>query len=66
MLALRLTEGLSEERCRARFGYGIPAELRRRAAPLARAGYCRVSPEGIALTRTGFLVSNAVLAELLV
>ena len=65
MLALRLTEGLREERCRERFGHGIPQELRRRAAVLARGGYCRVPAEGVALTRAGFLVSNAVLAKLL-
>ena len=65
MLALRLTEGLREESFRVRFGYPIPEAMRRRAAPLGRAGYCRVSPEGIALTRTGFLVSNAVIGELL-
>ena len=65
MLALRLTEGLREDRCLARFGHGIPRELRQRAAPLARAGYCRVDEAGVSLTRTGFLVSNAVIGELL-
>ena len=65
MLALRLTEGLREESCRARFGHPIPEAMRRRAAAApGSAGYCRLSPEGIALTRAGFLVSNAVIGEL--
>ncbi len=65
MLALRLTEGLSESRVQLRFGHGIPASLRRRAEPLARYGLLETDSRGVRLTRRGFLVSNAVLAELL-
>lgn len=65
MLALRLAEGLREDSCLARFGHPIPQAVRRRAAPLEGAGYCRVTPEGIVLTRAGFLVSNAVIGALL-
>ncbi len=65
MLALRLTEGLREDRCQARFGHPIPAAMRARAEPLARAGYCALSPEGIRLTRQGFLVSNSVISRLI-
>lgn len=65
MLALRLCEGLREDACRARFGHSIPPQVRRKAVPLERVGYCRVTPEGISLTRAGFLVSNAVIGELL-
>ena len=65
MLALRLCEGLREDACRERFGHPIPAQVRRKAVPLERAGCCRVTPEGISLTRAGFLVSNAVIGALL-
>lgn len=65
MLALRLCEGLSEKKVQTRFGHGIPQEMRLRAAPLASHGLLHMDTDGIRLTRTGFLVSNAVLAELL-
>ena len=65
MLALRLCEGLSEENVQTRFGHGIPQEMRSRAVPLAAHGLLVSDESGIRLTRTGFLVSNAVLAELL-
>lgn len=65
MLALRLCEGLSEEKVQNRFGHGIPQEMRSRAATLAAHGLLLADDGGIRLTRTGFLVSNAVLAELL-
>lgn len=65
MLALRLCEGLSEKKVQTRFGHGIPQEMRSRAAPLAAHGLLVSDESGIRLTRTGFLVSNAVLAELL-
>ena len=65
MLALRLSEGLSEKNVQTRFGHGIPQAMRSRAAPLAAHGLLLADESGIRLTRTGFLVSNAVLAELL-
>lgn len=65
MLALRLCEGLSEKNVQTRFGHGIPQEMRSRAVPLAAHGLLVSDESGIRLTRTGFLVSNAVLAELL-
>lgn len=65
MLALRLCEGLSEKNVQTRFGHGIPQAMRSRAAPLAAHGLLLADESGIRLTRTGFLVSNAVLAELL-
>lgn len=65
MLALRLTEGLREESYRARFGRPIPEKLRVKAQPLARAGLVRVTGEAVSLTEEGFLLSNAVIGELL-
>ncbi len=65
MLALRLAEGLREDRCQARFGCGIPPQMRRAAAPLAAHGLLRMSAAAIALTEDGFLVSNSVIETLL-
>ncbi|MBR3289165.1 MAG: coproporphyrinogen III oxidase, partial [Clostridia bacterium] len=64
MLRLRLTEGLTEAGCRAKFGVGIPAEWRRRAERLSAAGVV-CDETGIRLTRQGFLLSNAILAAIL-
>lgn len=64
MLRLRLTEGLTEEGCRARFGVGIPTEWRRRAARLPQDKIV-CDDAGIRLTRQGFLLSNALLAAIL-
>lgn len=64
MLRLRLTEGLTEEGCQAHFACGIPSALRRKAQRYAAAGLTRISPQSVALTRQGFLVSNALLGEL--
>lgn len=64
LLRLRLTEGLTERAYTARFGTSIPKIWRDRAASLPpRLIAC--DAQGIRLTREGFLVSNAVLAELL-
>ena len=65
MLALRLTEGLQEEKVRARFGHDIPKDLRKKAENLEAHGLLQSDKNGIRLTRNGFLLSNAVLAELL-
>lgn len=65
MLRLRLTEGLTEAGCRACFGSGIPEEVRRAARRYEAAGLTRTGPAGIQLTTQGFLVSSALLAELL-
>lgn len=64
MLRLRLTEGLTETAYRQRFGAPIPAEWRQRAASLP-AGYIIADEVGIRLTRSGFLLSNAILGHLL-
>lgn len=65
MLALRLTEGLQEDKVRARFGHSIPKDLRKKAEDLEAHGLLLCDENGIRLTRNGFLLSNTVLAELL-
>lgn len=64
MLRLRLTEGLTEEGFLQKFGGPIPGEWRRKAAALpSTLLYC--DERGIRLTREGFLVSDALIAEIL-
>ena len=65
MLALRLAEGLQEARYRGRFGEPIPERWKRAAQRYARVGLTECWPEGFRFTRKGFLVSNALLAEIL-
>lgn len=65
MLALRLTEGLRESRVLARFGHKIPDEMHKKAQIFVQGGYMTADEEHIALTRKGFLLSNAILAEIL-
>lgn len=65
MLALRLTEGLSERRCRERFGFGIPASVWDADRLYEKAGLTARTADGFRLTPKGFLVSNTLLAELL-
>lgn len=65
MLRLRLTAGLRESDCRERFAVAIPSAMRKAAAPLCKAGLVRSEPDFLALTREGFLVSNAVIVRLL-
>ena len=64
LLRLRLTDGLTETAYTARFGTAIPEVWRERAASLPR-HLLVCDPKGIRLTREGFLLSNAILAELL-
>lgn len=67
MLNLRLTRGLSEEDCMARFGEEgreMFTKIKARAARCPEA-LAAVSPERVSFTPEGFLVSNALLARLL-
>lgn len=65
MLRLRLVDGLTEAGCREHFGRGIPPEVRKAAQRYAAAGMTEVTEERVRFTREGFLVSNALLIELL-
>lgn len=64
-LALRLCEGLSNERYRARFGKDIPREYFENAERLESVGLVKLTGDSIALTPKGFLLSNAVTAEII-
>ena len=66
MLALRLTEGLRREDCVRRFADGGEQyEAVRRAAARLPKNLIVAGDARVALTAEGFLVSNAVLAEIL-
>ena len=65
MLALRLTEGLQNERYRMRFGKNIDEMLIKKALTLEKEGLVTVTDDRIALTVKGFLVSNSVISYLL-
>lgn len=66
MLGLRLSEGISEDRFKKKFGYDLPPHYLRKCSTLEKAGILRILPEGgFALTEKGFLVSNAVITDLI-
>ncbi len=65
MLRLRLTDGLIFDDVFKRFGHGIPPTMLDTAKRFEKNGLMKVNDGQIALTREGFLVSNAVIAELL-
>ena len=65
MLRLRLEEGISTEEYRQRFGRDFHAEFDGVLAPYRRAGLLREEGGRVALTTEGMLLSNTVLAELL-
>ena len=65
MLALRLTEGLTEERFQKRFGKKIPEIYRQNAEKFAKYGFLVLDENGIRLTPKGFLISNCIISEIL-
>lgn len=64
MLGLRLAEGVTGERYKKRFGRDIPTAMIKKAAALSKGGYTVVDNIGIRLTEKGFLMSNAVIAQI--
>ena len=64
MLRLRLRDGLTEQGVRERFGCPIPRSVYDHARRIPAAYLC-TDENGLRLTREGFLVSNAIIAELL-
>lgn len=64
MLSLRLAEGLDLSRLEAMGG--DPGPILAKSGPLARAGYLTREENRLALTEAGWLVSNAIIAELLI
>jgi oxygen-independent coproporphyrinogen-3 oxidase len=65
MLKMRLVEGLTDEACLARFGQPIPERIRRAARRYEAPGLTVCTPEGFHFTSKGFLVSDALTAEIL-
>lgn len=65
LLALRLTEGLTHEGCRARFGFGIPERIVRAAKLYEKGGLTVCNENGFHFTPKGFLVSNMLTSEIL-
>ena len=65
MLALRLSEGLSDERFFRRFSSRLPEKLFERAKELEKHGLLSVKDKTISLTPDGFLLSNSVIGELI-
>ena len=65
MLRLRLTEGLTTSGCMSRFGHNIPEEMLKKARLYEKHGLLKADETGIRLNPKGFLVSNAIIADLL-
>lgn len=65
MLALRLTEGLTDTRCEERFGHPVPRWIKAAAQRYQSAGLTACTENGFRFTPRGFLVSNALTAEIL-
>lgn len=65
MLRLRLKDGLEEKRVKEIYGFGIPEKMRQKAEAFVKYGLVIFDKDGIRLTRNGFLLSNAVISELI-
>lgn len=65
MLRLRLAEGIDFDEYKKRFGKDFPAETIKKAEKFAVQGNMTVTENGIALTKSGFLVSNYIISELI-
>ena len=65
MLRFRLAAGLDFAAFAARYGRPPHPGLARRAERYLGAGFMRRTPNGLALTPTGFLLSNPILADVL-
>lgn len=65
MLRLRLADGIVFDDFRERFGKDFPAEIIARAKELEQRGLTAVSRDSLHLTRKGFLLSNAIISNLI-
>lgn len=65
MLALRLNEGLKNEKFKARFGKSISKSIFQKADFFAKRGLLTATEEEIHLNENGFLLSNTIISELL-
>lgn len=65
MLKMRLTKGLTHTDCKAKFGTDIPDSLLNRAQKYEKHNLLTINEKGLSFTAEGFLVSNAILSDLL-
>ena len=65
MLALRLSEGLTEKRYKNRFGESIPEVYKNNATKFVKHGFLEINSNGIRLMPKGFLISNYIISEIL-
>lgn len=65
MLAMRLSEGISQKKYRDRFGADAEAEFGAALSRYIELGLIRKTEDGYAFTPDGMYVSNAVLSEIL-
>lgn len=65
MLALRLTEGLTDDACLARFGYPVPERLKKAARLYEPGGLTVCEENGFHFTPKGFLLSDMLTGEIL-
>lgn len=65
MLRLRLTEGLTDAGCTARFGHPVPERMKAAARLYEKDGLTACAENGFHFTPKGFLVSDALTAEIL-
>lgn len=65
MLALRLCEGLNNNKYKQRYNKNLPKEMFDLAKQFEKSGHTKVSEESIALTPKGFLISNYIIGELI-
>lgn len=65
MLRLRLTEGLTDILWFSRFGTHLPNEYFNRAKKYEPCGYVHCTDHSISFTPQGFLISNALISEII-
>lgn len=65
MLRLRLCEGLTNKGCKEKFGCNIPQEFYKNAEKFKNSDLLLSDENGIRFTKKGFLVSNALISEII-
>lgn len=65
MLRLRLSNGVSNEDFKNRFGFALPQKYFNNAKKYEKYGLLNVNNEKISLTPEGFLVSNSLIYKIL-
>lgn len=65
MLRLRLSDGINNREYKERFGRDIPQKYFLKAKKFEGTGYIITDNESIKLTSKGFIVSNAIISEIL-